>query len=155
MAVNHNVRRSLGTPLTTYWLVFFWATLFPNTFLKAKLLSKGYRRPTKTGDGTTGSAIGSPVSKSLMQSAPNAYSIQKQKVAAPTLESLCRAKDDKQRSEYAAKINAMWADVKNKNIESDYRTACTAVYKVAEWLELGGVYNQSHVKAAIRQQVAK
>lgn len=58
----------------------------------------------------------------------------KKQVVAPTLESLCKGIDDEQRREYAAKINAMWFNVKNQTLESNYRTACVAVYKLAEWL---------------------
>ncbi|MBH8557924.1 hypothetical protein [Hymenobacter negativus] len=56
--------------------------------------------------------------------------------AIPSLESLCKGQDDKQRAEYAAKIDAMWEAVKNKTIASSYPTACAAVYKLADWLGL-------------------
>ena len=68
----------------------------------------------------------------LEESAPTTAS--KKQVVAPTLESLCKGIDDEQRHEYAAKIDAMWLNIKNQSLQSNYRTACVAVYKLAEWL---------------------
>ena len=58
----------------------------------------------------------------------------KPQVVAPTLESLCKGADDEHRREYAAKIDDMWFNIKNQSLESNHRTACVAVYKLAEWL---------------------
>ena len=68
----------------------------------------------------------------LTESAPTTTS--KKQVVVPSLESLCKGGDDEQRREYAAKIDAMWFNIKNQSLESNYRTACVAVYKLAEWL---------------------
>jgi len=48
MSVNHKASRSLGTPLSAYWLVFFLATQFPNTLLdctKDHISSAHSRKP--------------------------------------------------------------------------------------------------------------
>lgn len=79
------------------------------------------------------STVASPASSHapLTESVPTTTS--KKQVVVPTLESLCKGNDE-QRREYAAKIDAMWLNIKNQSLESNYRTACVAVYKLAEWL---------------------
>jgi len=70
-----------------------------------------------------------------------------------TLESLCNGKDDKQRSENAAKIDRMWAHVKSKTREENYPVAFAAVYKLAEWLGIAQKEIKGREwKAVIQQQ---
>ena len=79
---------------------------------------------------------GIPVSlpKLLTPSEP-AQPSPKKPVVVPSLESLCKG-DEEQSKHYAAKIDSIWDSVKSEIRESDYSTACTAVYKLAEWLGL-------------------
>ena len=65
---------------------------------------------------------------------PRASSVLTKPAVTPTLESICTGASDSRRSELAEKINGMWTDTKSKTLESDYPTACVAVFKVAQWL---------------------
>jgi hypothetical protein len=64
---------------------------------------------------------------------------------APSLQSLCKAENDKRRDELANRIDEIWEKVKNNTQKSDYATACAAVYKLAVWL--GVVHKETKSRA--------